>query len=129
MTQQEIQERNKQIALMLGAEIQNVLERIYIDKMIDDELTFHNTSVTLDSYEWNGTTNIHYIPFDMLEFHSDWNWLHEAVTFCKSKIGTPSSVKIACLNGDINKALMTAEKEAVFTAVSDFAKLYNEKKL
>jgi len=86
MTQQEIQERNKQIALMLGAEIQNKLERIYIDKMIDNELTFHNMSANLNSYEWNGTTNIHYISFDMLQFHSDWNWLMEAVEFIE-KLG------------------------------------------
>jgi hypothetical protein len=77
----EIQERNKQIALMLGADVQDTLERIYIDKMIDNELTFHNMSVNLNTYEWNGTTNIHYIPFDMLQFHSDWNWLMESCKY------------------------------------------------
>ncbi len=117
MTQQEIQERNKQIALMLGWTLKSY--PTYISS------PFHSRSVW-----WSPGTTKTFCCIEGEEFfHSDWTWLMEAVTFCKSKIGTPSSVKIACLNGDINKALMTAEKEAVFTAVSDFAKLYNEKKL
>lgn len=79
MTQEEILEYNKKCAEFLGAEIQDVLERIYIDKMKDDEMIFHNHSVILQTYEWNGTTNIHYIPFDMLQFHSDWNWIMKVV--------------------------------------------------
>lgn len=79
MIQKEIIEYNKRCAEFLGAEVNDILERIYIDKMKDDEMIFHNHSVTLQTYEWNGTTNIHYIPIVMLEFHSDWNWIMEVV--------------------------------------------------
>jgi len=139
MTQQEIQERNKQIALMLGAEIQNKLKRIYIDKMIDNESTFHNMSVDLNTYEWNGTKNIHYIPFDMLQFHSDWNWLMEAVEFIDKLNNYFIQIEEkSCYVYDISKfdnsqtnAFIIKDgktkKEAVFIAVSDFAKLYNNK--
>jgi hypothetical protein len=143
MTQQEIQERNKEIALMLGADVQEVLERIYIDKMTDDEFTFHNTSVNLNTYEWNGTTNIHYISFDMLQFHSDWNWLMEAVEFirlenwsydmyCPNGIGEDSDGEFECnfwnkINPEIIGRSKSSLKEAVFIAVSNFAKLYKNK--
>ncbi len=104
MTPQEIKERSEQIALMKNYEISENKECF--------KLPNKNGWIRLE------------------EFYTDWEWLMEAVTFCKSKIGTPSSVKIACLiaclNGDINKALMTAEKEAVFIAVSNFAELYNK---
>jgi hypothetical protein len=126
MELQEIQERNKQIALMLGADVQDILERIYIDKMIDAELIFHNVSVSLNSYEWNGTTNIHYIPFDMLQFHSDWNWIMEAVEFIDKTDFTGDLLEkkrsFICtqINSDIGY---------VFKLASDFAKLYNEKKI
>jgi hypothetical protein len=120
MTEEEIQERNKQIALMLGA--------IYSS---NGEAWGFGNAKNIGSKMFHGVMYKDVIQAERFEkelkFHSDWNWLMEAVTFCKSKIGTPSSVKIACLNGDINKALMTAEKEAVFIAVSDFAKLHNEK--
>ena len=132
MTPQEIQERNKQIALMLGAEIQNKLKRIYIDKMIDNEFTFHNMSVDLNTYEWNGTTNIHYIPFDMLQFHSDWNWVMEAVQFIRRlgwnyDISSPiASLKESSLfecdfwhknNYDIKGRSLNSQKEAVFIGI------------
>jgi hypothetical protein len=103
MTQEEIQQRSEQIALMKNYEISENKECF--------KLPNKNGWIRLE------------------EFYTDWNWLMETVAFCKSKIGTPFSLKIAYLNGDINKALMTAEKEAVFIAVSDFAKLYNEGKL
>jgi hypothetical protein len=161
MELQEIQERNKQIALMLGADVQDILERIYIDKMIDAELIFHNVSVSLNSYEWNGTTNIHYIPFDMLQFHSDWSWIMEAVEFIENLkfnntvcTNAPVIVDIkqkSCyiyISADIDKdtklpkngkyyywstgklpIFSETKKEAIFIAVSNFAKLYNEKKI
>jgi len=149
MTQQEIKERNKEIALMLGAEINDTLERIYIDKMLDDELIFHNISVNLSSYGWNGTRNIHYIPFNMLQFHSDWNWLMEAVEFIeklkgmsiyigKNRMNKLHSVEISYEDNTwqkrphIDKTIFIQnelKKEAVFIAVSDFAKLYNNKQL
>jgi hypothetical protein len=104
--------------------------------MIDNELIFHNMSVNLNTYEWNGTTNIHYIPFDMLQFHSDWNWLMEAVEFIEkidmSKFRVDicgKIVKIDTSNEEIVWTSTTFKKEAVFIAVSDFAKRYNNKEL
>ena len=141
MTQQETQDRNKEIALMLGADIQDTLERIYIDKMIDDELTFHNISVTLGTYEWSGTTNIHYIPFDMLQFHSDWNWIMEAVEFIEKLDNYFIQIEEkSCYVYDISKfddsqtnAFIIKDsktkEESVFIAVSDFAKKFNNKEL
>lgn len=79
LTPEKILEYNKRCAEFLGAKINETLERVYIDKMKDDEMLFHNQSVNLQTYEWNGTTNVHYIPFDMLQFHSDWNWIMEVV--------------------------------------------------
>lgn len=137
MTPKEIQERNKEIALMLGANVQDTLERIYIDKMVDDELTFHNMSVNLNTYEWNGTTNIHYIPFNMLQFHSDWNWLMEAVEFIQKELIKNDDEfciefyknlfgKPITFVSYINKNVESEDpKEAVFIAVSDFAKKFN----
>jgi hypothetical protein len=111
MTQQEIQERNKQIALMLGL---NPLTKSPLSWLIS------------------------------LKYHSDWNWLMEAVEFIESlidKLPNGIFVKIntgGCFIHPINdtKDYITkvyqagkTKKEAVFTAVSDFAKLFNEKKL
>ncbi len=64
-----------------------------------------------------------------LPFDTNWNWLHEAVEFIEKfedKVGNQKNFKI------FNRVLalpIETKKEAVFTAVSDFAKLYNEKKL
>jgi hypothetical protein len=149
MTKQEIQERNKQIALMLGADVQDTLEKIYIDKMIDNELTFHNMSVNLNTYEWNGTTNIHYIPFDMLQFHSDWNWLHEAINKIRDlaftfeirhdfSVTRPDVLHISIYNRHLGgpdleivyiETNVSKEIESTFIAVSDFAKKFNNKEL
>lgn len=128
MTQQEIEERTKQIVLML---------RLNHDK---EAVVFN-----MQSYSW-----------DMLKFHSDWNWLMEAVEFIENK-GFPfcvswNEVTINNLEAflkqketDEYKILqpetiihiyepednleILSKKEAVFIAVSDFAKLYNNKEL
>jgi hypothetical protein len=146
MTKEELLERNKQIALMLGAEINDTLERIYIDKMLDDELIFHNMSVNLSSYEWSGTRNIHYIPFDMLQFNSDWNWLMEALKFIEDELKLKTVISNNCMGIcnqyiNINKGISiidetvtinskilghgTTKKEAIFKAVSEFAEFHN----
>jgi hypothetical protein len=101
MTPQEIQERNKQIALMLG---------------------YENMS-----------------PDKLLLFHSDWNWLMEAKSFINNKLYQTYQTYYPHTNRhqfsiwkESNCLLETIdidEKEAVFIAVSDFAKLYNEGKL
>lgn len=135
MTQEEILQYNKRCAEFLGAEIQDVLERIYIDKMKDDELLFHDISVTLQTYEWNGTTNIHYIPFDMLSFHSDWNCIM-AVVEAIEKLGETSTmygtlvditttyIAIGEIAIDLKLVPMT-KKEAVVEAINQFLIYYN----
>lgn len=127
MTQQEIQERNKQIALMLGMKI----EGTYITNRKEFNSLLHSIE-------------------DTLKFHSDWNWLMEAVEFIenKLKLGTVISNMGFGINNqyiNINRGVSivdetidnpskimgksSTKKEAVFIAVSDFAKLYNNKEL
>ena len=74
---------------------------------------------------------------ERLCFHLDWNWLMIAVEFIKKTSG------IAMVDGPFKKPTFVIHlsnlravsgqantlKEAVFIAVSDFAKLYNEQKL
>jgi hypothetical protein len=122
MTQQEIQDRNKEIALMLGLHH-------------DEEAVIFN----MTAYTW-----------DMLRFHSDWNWIMEAVEFI---CGTLGYRKYSYTHEEHSRCVFTdmailfqkhdfgggniiidsdeqkTEKEAIFIAVSDFAKLYNEEKL
>jgi len=115
MTQQEIQERNEQIALMLGYEISENKECF--------KLPNKNGWITLEV------------------FYSDWNWLIEASEFIEEQriavyihsnhciiqsIGTKENNFTPITYCD---TYGTDKKEAVFIAVSDFAKLYNEKKL
>ena len=88
MTKKEILEFNKKCAKFLNSDVNKGLKRIYIKDMEDKNMIFHNHSVDYDTYEWNGTENIYYIPFDILEFHSNWNWIKEVLD------------KIASLNED-----------------------------
>lgn len=126
MTQEEIQERNKQIALMRGFKFTNTMPE--------------NVMTDLNG----GHHNIHF-----LQFHSDWNWLMEAVEFINNlKIKTQtfyvsitrSNVWIyqyknhttkcpAFSSGVLDDGKFKPLKETLFIAVSDFAKLYNDKKL
>jgi hypothetical protein len=91
-----------------------------------------------------------------MEFHSDWNWLMEVVEFIESK-GFPFCVSwnevtvtnleaflkqketgecdilqpetiIHIYDAEDDKKILS-KKEAVFIAISDFAKLYNNKEL
>jgi hypothetical protein len=134
MTPQEIQERNKQIALMLGgykcSEI-SLLGSQYF------HLKYRKRVCLLED----------------MQFHSDWNWLMESVEFIE-KLKFNTKACIHCNNDRVYLktypteyshsarftsitdskvnfcyALEPTKKEAVFIAVSDFAKLYNEKKL
>lgn len=113
MTPQEIQQRNEQIALMLGLEEAG------------------------PGFPSGYFYKENYYHYEDLQFHSDWNWLMEAVEFVKKTSGIsmvqgpvkkPTCVihlgDLKALSGQSNTL-----KEAVFIAVSDFAKLYNERKL
>ena len=127
MTQQEIQERNKQIALMLGMKI----EGTYITNWKEFNSLLHSIE-------------------DTLKFHSDWNWLMEAVEFIEEKLKLKTVIsnmgfginnQYININRDVSIIDETIDnpskimgkssnkKEAVFIAVSDFAKLYNNKEL
>jgi hypothetical protein len=96
MNQKEIQERNKQIAMMLDT------------KLHESQLSMPHPHYTC--------------------YHSDWNWLMEAVEFIQEledKLGDKENFKI------FNRVLALSigtKKETVFIAVSDFAKQYNENK-
>jgi hypothetical protein len=115
MTQQEIQERNKQIALMLGKK---------------EQLEYWKQWVDIES---------------KLKWHSDWNWLMEAVDFIEKQKMEVSIIQNECSIIDTEKAEQEenpfmiepvakcydgeTKKEAVFIAVSDFAKKFNNKEL
>ena len=137
MTQQEIQERNKQIALMLGKK---------------EQLEYWKQWVDIES---------------KLKWHSDWNWLMEAVEFIKKNIRTSNNTENASNkeifidewefkvtkyylrliqwtnagwrmfdNKNRNLSMLyiigencETEKEAVFKIVSDFAKFLNNKEI
>lgn len=140
------QERNEQIALMLGWTRYN--HASYFTWTTPDKPKNHMYESTL-------------------QFDSDWNWLMEAVEFVKKNIRTSSETSDSkegeyfidewefkinkyyirliqwTKNGrkmynDKNKYLSilyiigyncSSEQEAVFLAISDFAKLYNNKEL
>jgi hypothetical protein len=106
MTQEEIQERNKQIALMIGVDI-NFSTEVYRDSKSRLRHIIDKMPKSL-----------------LLIFHKDWNWLMEAIQFLhkhfESKESSWTSIERYPLYTDI---------ETVFVLVSDFAKHYNEGKL
>ena len=138
MTQEEIQERNKQIAIMLGSEKKNDGQ---FDYWIYDHLGY-------DTMKISGACWVS----GNFEFHSDWNWLMEAVEFIEregystqishgytiSNYGSDhceiNTIDNALLYyDDVEKSIVSildkSKKQTVFTAVSNFAKLYNQTKL
>jgi len=121
---QEIQDRNEQIALMLG---------------------YVNTTPTDKDFNiFKSHIKIGVIP-NMIEtmsmkFHSDWNWLMEAVEFINKTHKNNNPYRDLhytmgyLLHGGwwgetkVPERLLS-DKTELFLAVSDFAKLYNDKKL
>jgi hypothetical protein len=101
MTQQEIQERNEQIALMLGMKI----EGTYITNWKEFNSLLHSIE-------------------DTLKFHSDWNWLMEAIQFLQKHFESKDRYWTT-----IERYPLYSNIEDVFVVVSDFAKLYNNKEL
>jgi hypothetical protein len=122
MTQQQIQERNEQIALMLGLTPTKGFgsKKNEYFKKIDGDKT---------------------IMYNKVLFHSDWNWLMEAVEFIDKLSNYFIQIEEkSCYVYDISKfdnsqtnAFIIKDgktkKESIFIAVSDFAKLYNNKEL
>jgi hypothetical protein len=140
MTAEEIQKRNKQIALMLNIKI----EQCYPE---NKDYKQHGIVYTLEK-EFAENVNSIFLSVSELKFHKDWRWLMEAVEFIEKLQSDNFYMEFFWLNGpnvslyqkDKQKGLILWEthgrfknvetkKEAVFIAVSDFAKLYNEKKL
>ena len=131
MTQEEIQERNKQIALMLGLK---PLKKPYEGAFTSDENTFNSFRIffngLLEDESW----------YAYPKFHSDWNWLMEAVEFINNTHNQDNPYRDlhytmgSLLHGGwwkntkIPRRLLSNIEE-LFIAVSDFAKLYNEGKI
>jgi hypothetical protein len=136
MTAQEIQERNEQIALMLGA----------IHSIHTEAWGFGNAKNI-------GSKMFHRVMYKVvikaqrfekqLKFHSDYNWLMEAVEFIRLKnysydMYSPTHITdtdddFECslwdgINSEICGRSKSSLKEAIFMAVSDFAKLYNKER-
>jgi hypothetical protein len=134
MIQQEIQECNKQIATMLGWK---------------EEQPGSWFRVT-DSVNYVVYSEHNNYPHRGLPFHRDWNWLHEAVEFIEEKLKLETVISnmgfgvnnqymninrgVSIVNQTLDNpskimGKASTKKEAVFTAVSDFAKIFNDKKL
>jgi len=127
----EIQERNNRIALMLGLK---PLSSPYDGAFTSDENTYNPFRIffngLLEDESW-----YHY-P----KFNSDWNWLMEAVDFIEKQNMEVSIIDEECCIIDTEKAEKEenpfmikpvtscydaqTKKEAVFIAVSDFAKIF-----
>ena len=106
----EIQQRSEQIALMLG----------YVNTTPDDR--------DFNIYE-NKLKPFSVIP-KMIEtmsmlFYSDWNWLMEAVEFIDKYDFNSGTEHISCTN--VLMLPIYSNIQTVFIAISDFAKVYNEK--
>jgi hypothetical protein len=122
MKTEEIQERNVQIALMLGWIPYEGLNPRW-----------------RNSFETNGNSEIFNKVVETLKFHSDWKWLMEAVDFIEdlSIIASVHIERQTCYiwksseDSNFESIEITAQskQEATFIAVSDFAKLYNEEEL
>ncbi len=123
------QDRNEQIALMLG---------------------YVNTTPTDKDFKiFEFPTKVGCIPRMIetmsMQFHLDWNWLMEAVEFIERRgygyvveiSGNPEKQFCAITKINSDHSIVRVgysdevftKKESVFIAVSDFAKLYNNKEL
>lgn len=128
MKNKKLQERNEQIALMLGAIYSSYAEawgfgnaKNIGSKMFDRVI--YEDVIQAERFEKE------------LKFHSDWNWLMEAVEFIESKgyeIGIFANRVEIITTIEENRVYETGgktKKEAVFIAVSDFARQFNLYKL
>lgn len=135
MTQQEIQERNKQIAIMLGWKnsFAKKVDQYGYYQTVDGYSTPYANTLDEQVVEYQQDKNA--FAIEDLQFHSDWNWLMEAVEFIESRgyeIDIFANCVEICILPDeeyVSEAVGKTKKEAVFLAVSDFAKLYNNKEL
>ncbi len=108
MKPEEIQERNKQIAFMLGA-VEVPEDKWYKIGGYKKHVYFPNRSIP-NRFLLKG-----------VKFHSDWNWLMQAVEFI-NKVHSDKGIIPLCLTS----LPIYTEKESVFITISDFAEFYNQ---
>ena len=98
---------------------------IEIVKMLGKELRHEEDSITI----WSDNKKSSY----GLLYHSSWEMLMKAVDFIQTKTELNIYKQYCTIAIEINskylKSFGTSTKDAVFTAVSNFTKLYNEGKL
>jgi len=146
MTQQEIQERNNEIATLLNWEkcLVNKLDEYGYRQCLEGFITPWENHLNEDTL--NAENEINIFAIEDLRFHLDYNWIMEAVEFIRLKnwsydmycpnniIEKNSDEEFECnfwdkKNPEIIGRSKTSLKEAIFIAVSNFAQKYNNKEL
>jgi len=117
MTRQEILNRNKEIALMLGL---HPLTKPYDGAFQALAGKTHNAGFYTQRMEGD-------VWFVYPKYDNDWNWLMEAVDFAFSKRNEPNEINIVAANAGISNTLLSTNIFEVFVAVSNFASLYNQR--
>ena len=136
MTQQEIQERNKEIALMLGGIYSKAAEAWGFGNSRVEKKTIIIEGKSYKSLVWAERFE------KELLFHSDWNWLMEAVEFINKTHNFDNehrdltyTIQYLISGGYFPGAIEPLPKRLMhsinnlFLAVSDFAKLFNNKEI
>jgi hypothetical protein len=124
MTEQEIQERNKQIALMLGWRETSAhkVDQYGYYQCVEGYSTPYRNTLDEQAIEYQSDKNA--FATEDLQFHSDWNWLMQAIQFLQKHFESKEMVWTS-----IQRYFLFTDIETVFTMVSDFAKHYNEGEL
>jgi hypothetical protein len=121
LKKEEIIERNKQIALMLGFKEATLEYKLKWCSVPTEErlnrLNQANVPILVDKKDgpvWE----------DSLNWHLDWNLLHEAINFLQQHFDDKEMVWTT-----IHRYHLYSNIEDIFIVVSDCAKHYNEKKI
>jgi hypothetical protein len=98
MTQEEIQERNKQISLMLGwkESFAHKVDQYGYYQCVEGYSTPWKNTLDEQAVEYQSDKNA--FAIEDLQFHSDWNWLMEAVEFIKKNIRLSTDTENAKIN-------------------------------
>ena len=123
MTQEETQERNKEIVLMLGWKKTSAHKRDQYGyyQCVEGYSTPYRNTLDTQAVEYQFDKNA--FATGDLQFHSDWNWLMMAIQFLQNHFDSKGMIWV---NFPYE---WFSDKYKVFIAVSDFAKHYNEGKL
>jgi hypothetical protein len=116
MKEKERNERNGQIALMLGLIKVRSVGGLYSDAFQPCTHTY-NSSFYHDRIEGESW-------YLYLEYDSDWSWLMEAVSFINK---TDFNGELLEMKRNFICTQINSDIDYVFKLVSDFAKSYNEK--